>query len=332
MAASVFIKSLIEPAMRKALAELCGCANFHQRKMPILWNGDGTGSFEFDAVSSDGRVIACLSTARTLNPGQRHKLMRDATFMWLVPHARRRILAVVETAVADALAAELHRGRLPPNTEIHIIRLAPEIRQELERFREAAVREVGGRWIPQSTNRIKLVARDRTSQAMTESERRKALGDWGEAKALELMNRSESGFANARDVNAQTHNHPFGDIYAERGSARFLIGVKTRCMYQKCGDLNPTYNVRKKGHDVASVARPYKADLGWVAIQVVPELQIFNAYFGTIAQIEDRGERFSIPMQPQHTPRYIRIGQENEFDPSIRLEWSNGGFPARNRQ
>jgi hypothetical protein len=165
-----------------------------------------------------------------------------------------------------------------------------------------------------------------------ESERRKALGDWGEAKALELMKRAGSGFVNARDVNAQTHNHPFGDIYAERSNARFLIGVKTRCMYQKCGDLNQTYNVRRKGHDVAAVARPYKADLGWVAIQVVPELQTFNAYFGTITQIDDRGERFSIPMQPQHTSRYIRLGQTDEFDPSIRLEWSNGGYAARTGQ
>jgi len=68
---------------------------------------------------------------------------------------------------------------------------------------------------------------------MRESERRKALGDWGEAKALELMKRAGSGFANARDVNAQTHNHPFGDIYAERGNARFLIGVKTRLHVSK---------------------------------------------------------------------------------------------------
>jgi hypothetical protein len=167
---------------------------------------------------------------------------------------------------------------------------------------------------------------------MRESERRKSLGDWGEARALELMKRAGSGFAHARDVNVQTHNHPFGDIYAERGSQYFLIGVKTRCMYQKCGDLNPTYNVRKKGHDVAAVARPYKADLGWVAIQVIPELQTFNAYFGTIAQIEDRGERFSIPMQPQRTSGYVRLGRRDEFDSAICPEWTNGGYPARNGQ
>jgi len=152
MAATDFIKSLIEPAMRQALAELCGGIDFGQRKMPIRWNGQGTGTFEFDAVSADGCVIACLSTARNLNAGQKHKLMRDATFMWLVPDVQRRILAVVEPVVAAALAAELRRGRLPPNTEICIIELAPEIRKELEHFREKAVTEVGGRWPSQSAD------------------------------------------------------------------------------------------------------------------------------------------------------------------------------------
>jgi hypothetical protein len=99
--------------------------------------------FEFDAVSEDGAVIASLSTARNLKSGQRHKLMRDATFMWLVPNAKRRVLAVVESVVADALAVELRDGRLPPKTEILIIELAPEVRQELQRFREIAVNEVG---------------------------------------------------------------------------------------------------------------------------------------------------------------------------------------------
>jgi hypothetical protein len=74
--------------------------------------------------------------------------MRDATFMWLVPNVQRRILAVVEPVVADALAAELRRGRLPPDTEIRIVKLSPEIRQELERFQEKAVNEVGGGWMP----------------------------------------------------------------------------------------------------------------------------------------------------------------------------------------
>ena len=94
---------------------------------------------------------------------------------------------------------------------------------------------------------------------MRESERRKALGDWGEARALELMKRLGSGFANARDVNAQNTQSPVRRHLRRARSERFLIGVKTRCMYQKCGDLNATYNVRKKSHGAAAVARPNSA-------------------------------------------------------------------------
>jgi len=142
VANSYFIKLRIEPAMRRALAELFG-TNFQEREMPIRWHGEGSGSFRFDAVSDDGKIIAALSAARNLKTGQRNKLMRDATFMWLVPNVQRRILAVVEVGVADALRAELCCGRLPPETEIHIVDLASEIRQELERFRVIALKEVG---------------------------------------------------------------------------------------------------------------------------------------------------------------------------------------------
>ncbi|CAN0512214.1 unnamed protein product, partial [Phaeothamnion confervicola] len=51
-------------------------------------------------------------------------------------------------------------------------------------------------------------------EAMRDSERRKALGDWGESKAYELLTRAVSGFSNVRDINAETANHPFGDLYA----------------------------------------------------------------------------------------------------------------------
>jgi hypothetical protein len=166
--------------------------------------------------------------------------------------------------------------------------------------------------------------------AMTEHERREALGNWGEKKALELLKMTRSGFANVRDVNAETHNHPFGDIYAEYGSVRFIIGVKTRNMYQKSGPLNASYNVKKKGFDTQSIGMRYHADLAWVAIQVIPELQSFNAYFGTIDQIEEFKERFSIPMKPEEIRllKYKRLGTADEFDPSIRPEWSNGGYAA----
>jgi hypothetical protein len=166
--------------------------------------------------------------------------------------------------------------------------------------------------------------------ALTENERRKALGDWGEKKALALLKRS--GFKNVRDVNAETANHPFGDIYAELGSDRFVIGVKTRNMYQASGPLNASYNVRKKGFAIWKIGEQYDADLAWVAIQVIPELQTFNAYYGTINQIQEYAERFSIPMKPGEIREHdYKCLAENASDPSIRPEWSNGGYTAHLR-
>lgn len=165
---------------------------------------------------------------------------------------------------------------------------------------------------------------------LSEHERREALGKWGEKKALVLL--KDAPFSGARDVNAETHHHPFGDIYAERGPERFIIGVKTRNMYQVSGLLNASYNVRKKkgSIDIWAIAKRYNAAPAWVAIQVIPELQTFNAYFGTIDQIQERKERFSIPMKPNEIRdyKYMRLAKEDEFDPEMFHEWSNGGYPA----
>jgi len=133
---------------------------------------------------------------------------------------------------------------------------------------------------------------------MDEKKRTKELGDWGEQKAVELLTRRGSGFINVKDINTETANHPFGDVFAERvNSHPCVIGVKTRNKYQATGPLNATYNVRKKGFDIDAIGERYNAQLAWVAIQVIPELQTFNAYFGTIDQIQEAKERFSIPMK-----------------------------------
>lgn len=163
---------------------------------------------------------------------------------------------------------------------------------------------------------------------MSEAERRKALGDWGEQKAIELLRRQGSGFVDVRDINAETHNHPFGDVYAGRVKGRpCVIGVKTRNMYQASGPLNSTYNVRKKGFDIDAIGKRYNALLAWIAVQVIPELQSFNAYFGTIDKIQEAKERFSIPMKAHQAVHYQRLGAKDEYDPEIQKEWSNGGYP-----
>jgi hypothetical protein len=168
----------------------------------------------------------------------------------------------------------------------------------------------------------------RGNETREQAQRTRALGDWGEKKALDLLQRS--GFGNVRDMNAESVNHPFGDIFAERNGGRFLIGVKTRNKHQENGLINPSYNVCKRSADVQAIARRHNATLAWIAIAVIPEEQSFSAFFGTIAQINDVGERFSIPMKLEHTARYECLSRPfEEFDPSIRLAWSNGGYSRR---
>ncbi|MDE2127979.1 MAG: hypothetical protein KGJ62_15465 [Armatimonadetes bacterium] len=155
-----------------------------------------------------------------------------------------------------------------------------------------------------------------------------ALGVWGEHKAVALLKRA--GFSDVCELNAQFPNHQFADILAERDGKKYLIGVKTRNKYQASGRLNPTYNIRKKEADIQALADRHEAVLAWVAISVVPEQQKFSAYFGTIDEIQSSGERFSIPMTPEHTARYDRLSCPlEETDSSIEPDWTNGGNANR---
>jgi hypothetical protein len=159
-------------------------------------------------------------------------------------------------------------------------------------------------------------------------QRLRALGTWGEHKAVALLKRA--GFTNVRELNSEFPNHPFVDIHATRGGKNYLIGVKTRNKYQVSGLLNPTYNIRKKGADVGAIARQHGAILAWLAISVIPEGRKFSAFFGTIDQIQEGGERFSIPMMPEQVARYECLSRPiEEADPSIHPEWSNGGYQNR---
>jgi hypothetical protein len=162
-------------------------------------------------------------------------------------------------------------------------------------------------------------------------ERLRALGNWGEKKAIDLLKRA--GFSTVRELNADFPNHPFGDICAERNGARYLIAVKTRNKYQASGLINPTYNVRKREADIGATAQRHDAIPAWIAIPVIPEERIFSAYFDRISKIEEAGERFSIPMRPGQTVRYECLSRPvEEFDQSIRPEWSNGGYLAHQKR
>ena len=156
---------------------------------------------------------------------------------------------------------------------------------------------------------------------LTERERTNQLGCWGESKAASLLKKAK--FSAIRDLN-KPKNHKFADIYAERNGVRYVIGVKTRNKFQASGPLNPTYNIQKKGADIDAVAKKYKAELAWVALPVIPEIHTYWAYFGTMAQIVEKKERYSIPMKESDVLNYECLADE-EIDASLLAAWSNGG-------
>lgn len=156
-----------------------------------------------------------------------------------------------------------------------------------------------------------------------EHARKKELGNWGEAKAWSLL--ESAGFVEVRNVNQETHNHPFGDLFGIRNGQRFLIGVKTRNKLQANGKLNPSFNITKRGRDLTPLAKKYDAVLAWVAIQVQSEKQRFSAYWGTVNQIIEAKERYSIPMKPDEVLAYECLVQDKP-DKSIKPEWTNRSY------
>jgi hypothetical protein len=162
---------------------------------------------------------------------------------------------------------------------------------------------------------------------LTRKQRTDALGRWGELKSLALVARA--GFTSVRDLNSPIPHHPFADVLANLKGKPFIIGVKTRCKFKDDGRLNDYYNMVKRGADVAAIAESYRAQPAWMTIQVVPELQTFSAFWGKLTT-----ERLSVPMRERDTEKYKRDGYclaDNEIDPTILAEWSNGGYALSGR-
>jgi hypothetical protein len=130
---------------------------------------------------------------------------------------------------------------------------------------------------------------------LTDHERTRALGRWGELKAVKMLR--DAKFCNVRDMNEATANHPFGDIYAERNGKRYLLGVKTRNKYQVSGLLNPSYNIKKRGSDVSKLAELHRARLAWVAIQVIRSVRLSGPISAQSRKLKNRESVFRSPCE-----------------------------------
>lgn len=160
--------------------------------------------------------------------------------------------------------------------------------------------------------------------SLTVHERTKALGRYGEKITMGLL--ESAGFTAVRYMGAY---HPFADYYAERKGHRFIISVRTRNMYLKNANsrdgklkINPCYNICKKTTDVRQIANIHNAEPAWITIQVDAEAQSYSAYFGTIADLNAKGERYSVPMTPDCTAGYDSLASDWR-DLEIKPEWTN---------
>ncbi len=124
---------------------------FAKSKVSLTWGG----AFEFDAVSIDGSVVACVSTSKRRTArgrpaiGKLHKIRSDVLFLLNARGATQRVLVFTDAGMVAHFEAERARGRFPPldQVELRFVRLPDELTAALTAAQRDAAVEVS----PQST-------------------------------------------------------------------------------------------------------------------------------------------------------------------------------------
>jgi DUF2075 family protein len=119
--------------------------HFQEAKVPLIWGG----SFNFDAVSDDGKIVAKISTskARMANKkagiGKFHKIIADTFYLLNARGVERLILVFTEPDMRDEFVRRREIGRFPPEVELLLVDDSPiGLRHKLEASRKVASMEV----------------------------------------------------------------------------------------------------------------------------------------------------------------------------------------------
>jgi hypothetical protein len=105
------------------------------------------GVFDFDAVSSDNKIIAAISTSGAstsggkLAVGKLQKIRADMLFL-LLAKADRRLLVFTERDMYDLCLKEKAGGRVPPEIEFAHAELPAELKSRLYEAKKSASQEV----------------------------------------------------------------------------------------------------------------------------------------------------------------------------------------------
>lgn len=119
---------------------------FSKGGVPLIWGG----AFEFDAVSDDRTIVACVSTsvARTagnkLAVGKIQKIKADTLYLLNAANMKRRVLVFTDESMLSHFAKERKAGRFPADAEIELrlVRLPSGLATRLAEARAVASAEV----------------------------------------------------------------------------------------------------------------------------------------------------------------------------------------------
>jgi len=137
----------VEPFVRSWLKEQHRSL-FEPRELELTLAQAPRGRHGFDAVSTDGRIVAGINgssgkTSRGKNPsGKIYKAYQELYFLSLV-NAEIRLLVLTDPDFYSIMKRET-RGRLPNGVELVLCVLPPELQKEVDKTRALAAREVGG--------------------------------------------------------------------------------------------------------------------------------------------------------------------------------------------
>lgn len=138
---------LVERWIRKSYLPGIFHQVFRERQLPLIWGG----SFNFDAVSDDGRIAANISTSKAITRGKSkgegkfHKIFADTLYLLNANGLERRMLLFTEQDMYYEFYRRRHIGRFPQEPQIDLILvddIPQELRKGLEKSRNAASLEI----------------------------------------------------------------------------------------------------------------------------------------------------------------------------------------------
>lgn len=141
MADSTYYKPHVEPYVRAELGRIHG-VRFESRILTLTIGG----THEFDAVAEDESIVASIKspsgkTKRGKRPAAKYSTCLAELYFLSLIEAPKRML-VLTTPEWHAMFERHIEGRLAPGLSVELLKLSPELQNEVDRHRDVASDEV----------------------------------------------------------------------------------------------------------------------------------------------------------------------------------------------